>query len=109
MSSIRTRKAYEDYYKKINLVEADYLWENGKSTDISTMEEGKKIMAPGTFKGKPIFEDGVLEPLGQPSYKTPLRKGGTMIVRSKNKYTKNTYCHSVFNKHVREKFYSIIF
>ena len=84
MASIRTRKAYEDYYKKVNLVEADYLWENGKSTDISTMEEGKKVMAPGTFKGKPIFEDGVLESLGQPSYKTPLRKGGTMIVRSKN-------------------------
>ena len=30
MTSIRTRKVYEDYYKKINLVEADYLWENGK-------------------------------------------------------------------------------
>jgi hypothetical protein len=80
-----SRKAYANYYKDADLVLADCNWASGVSDDIHTKDDsGQKIPAPGTFKGKPVFEDGVLQSMGLPSYKTWRRHGGTMIAKSDN-------------------------
>jgi hypothetical protein len=85
LASAVTRKAYSNYYKDGGLVQADCDWASGVSDDIFTKDDsGQKIPAPGTFKGKPVFEDGVLQSMGLPSYKTWRRHGGTMIAKSDN-------------------------
>jgi len=79
-----TRKIYSDYYNNPDLVKADLNWENGSTDEIFTTQDNNKIYAPGTVRGKPLFENGVLESIGQPSFKTMRWKGGTMISKSKN-------------------------
>jgi hypothetical protein len=84
MSLSVTRKIYSEYYKNSDLVKADINWENGFTDEIFTMNNDEKVYASGTVRGKPVFEDGVLESLNQPSLKTMRWRGGTMISKSKN-------------------------
>lgn len=84
MSLSETRKIYSQYYQNDDLVKADHNWENGLTDEIFTMKDNEKVYAQGTVKGKPVFEDGVLESLGQPSFKTMRWRGGTMISKTKN-------------------------
>jgi len=79
-----TFTVYEEYYSNPDLVRADYAWEQGETDEISILKDGQKEFAPGTVKGKPIFEEGVLESLGQPSFKTWRRNGGTMVAKTSN-------------------------
>ena len=79
-----TIQTYTDYYAQADVVRADRNWEQGKEDELFVATDDKKVFLPGTVKGKPAFEDGVLQSLGQPSYKTWRRNGGTMIAQSKN-------------------------
>ena len=84
--SSSTLTLYENYYANAALVKADFEWENG-STDMISYKEGSSsedTMAPGTIKGQPAFEDGVLEGIGLPPFKKWRREGGTMVAQSKN-------------------------
>jgi hypothetical protein len=84
MSLSVTRKIYSDYYNNPDQVKADLNWQNGSTDEIFTIQDNQKVFSSGTVKGKPVFEDGVLESLGQPSFKTMRWKGGTMVSKSKN-------------------------
>jgi len=79
-----TFTVYEEYYANPDLVRADYAWEKDKTNEMSILKDGQHEFSPGTVKGKPIFEEGVLESLGQPSFKTWRRNGGTMVAKTKN-------------------------
>jgi hypothetical protein len=81
MSSSDTLAIYGKYYENLERVQVDHAWEKGES-DVMVDNEGQGL--PGTIKGKPAFEDGVLESLGLPSFKKWRREGGTMIAQSKN-------------------------
>jgi len=84
MASSATHAVYKNYYSNKDLVEADHKWESGEADSIFTGPPDDRKPAPGTIKGKPAFQDGVLESIGQPSLKTPFTKGGTMMMRNEN-------------------------
>ena len=84
MSFSDTFKVYEEYFGNPEVVKADFNWEKGTTDEIFILKDGQKEYVPGTVKGKPVFEDGVLESLGQPSFKTWRRNGGTMVAQSRN-------------------------
>jgi len=78
-------ETYEAYYANKTMVRADDAWSRGITNEMSiTPEDGTTKFSPGTIKGKPAFEDGVLESIGMPSFKTWRRLGGTMVAQSKN-------------------------
>ena len=84
MSFSDTFKVYEEYFGNPEVVKADLNWEKGTTDEIFIPKDGQKEYVPGTVKGEPVFEDGVLESLGQPSFKTCRRNGGTMVAQSRN-------------------------
>jgi len=75
---------YMKYYAQADVVKADRNWEQGLEEELFIAQDDRKVFLPGTVRGKPVFEEGVLESLGQPSFKTWRRDGGTMIAQSKN-------------------------
>ena len=77
-------EVYAQYYAATEMVKADLAWRNGSSDVISVKRDDEITYAPGTIKGKPAFEDGVLESLGMPPFKTWRREGGTLVAQSKN-------------------------
>jgi len=77
-------ETYTQYYAAHEMVKADLAWKNGTADEISVQKDGETIYAPGTIKGKPAFEDGVLQSLGMPSFKTWRRNGGTLVAKSNN-------------------------
>ena len=81
MSSFAALSLYSKYYSDKDRVAIDYAWSSGE-TDTMLDQDGQGL--PGTIKGKPAFEDGVLQSLGLSSFKTWRREGGTMIAQSKN-------------------------
>ncbi len=64
------------YSENENLNRAVNQWEKGETDTISWEENGKTVFAPGTVKGKPIFQFLDMT-------KT-FKKGGTMIAESEN-------------------------
>jgi len=81
MSSFAALSLYSKYYSDKDRVAIDHAWSSGKT---DTMIDQDDQGLPGTIKGKPAFEDGVLESLGLPAFKTWRWSGGTMIAQSKN-------------------------
>jgi hypothetical protein len=81
MSSFAALSLYSNYYSDKERVMGDYAWSKGE-TDKMLDSEGQGF--PGTIKGEPAFEDGVLESLGLPPFKCWRREGGTMVAQSKN-------------------------
>ena len=78
-------ETYAKYYMDSDTVRSDTAWSQGITDELSiTQEDGPPKFSPGTIKGKPAFEDGVLESLGMPAFKTWRRLGGTMVAQSKN-------------------------
>lgn len=84
MTSSATYDVYENYYKNPGLVEADFRWESGWCDGIFFGPPNDLKPAYGTIKGRPAFQDGVLESIGQPALKTSFKDGGTMITRTDN-------------------------
>ena len=83
MSQVTT-ELYRTYYAQGDVVLADRGWEDGDEDELFVAKDDAKVYLPGTVKGKPVFEDGVLESIGQPPFKTWRRNGGTMVAQSKN-------------------------
>ena len=81
MSSFAALSLYSKYYSDKDRVAIDHAWSSGE-TDTMLDRDGQGL--PGTIKGKPAFEDGVLQSLGLPAFKTWRWEGGTMIAQSKN-------------------------
>ena len=77
-------EVYQTYYSQDDVVRADLAWEQGLEDEIFVAKDDKKVFLNGTVKGKPAFEEGVLESIGQPPFKTWRRNGGTMVAQSKN-------------------------
>jgi hypothetical protein len=78
-------ETYQAYYDDPATVRSDDAWTRGITDEMSIIpEDGPAKFSAGTIKGKPAFEDGVLESLGMAPFKTWRRLGGTMVAQSKN-------------------------
>jgi len=75
-------KVYTDYYSDPGAVMEDDRWSQNLSDTIGT--DDPEVFAAGTIKGRPAFEDGVLESIGLPAFKTWRHMGGTMVAKSDN-------------------------
>jgi len=84
MSLSLTTEVYQAYYSQGDVVRADQEWEQGREDELFVAKDDAKFFLNGTIKGKPAFEEGVLQSIGQPSFKTWRRNGGTMVAQSKN-------------------------